>query len=92
MNAIHQIREAGFTIELLPNNKLGVKPSTLTQQQRDYLTFNKTEIVKHLQIEMIRAWLHKIREPEEDHHLVLDKCRLNAEAMQYFLKNARGEL
>ena len=27
-----------------------------------------------LQIEMIRAWLHKIGETESDHHLVLNKC------------------
>ena len=91
MSAIHQIREAGFMIELLPDNKLGVKPSTLTQQQRDYLTFNKNQIVQYLQIEMIKAWLNKIGEPEEDHYLVLDKCRNDRNAMDYFLKHARGD-
>lgn len=44
-----------------------------------------------LQIEMIRAWLHKIGEPDEDHHLVLDKCRIDPEAMEYFLRHVRGE-
>ncbi|MBL0010756.1 MAG: hypothetical protein IPP22_06675 [Nitrosomonas sp.] len=50
MNVIHQIKEAGFTLELLPNDKLGVRPSKLTQQQRDYLTVNKSVIVQQLQI------------------------------------------
>ena len=39
----------------------------------------------------IQGWLCKIGEPEEDHHLVLDKCRNDPEAMEYFLKHARGE-
>ncbi|MBA3756573.1 MAG: hypothetical protein H0X02_10245 [Nitrosomonas sp.] len=43
------------------------------------------------QIEMVRAWLHKIGEPEQDHYLVLDKCRIDPGAMQYFLKHAGGE-
>lgn len=91
MNAIHQIKEAGFTLELLPNDKLGVRPNTLTQQQRDYLKFNKSEIVQQLQIQMMGAWLHKIGEPEEDHYLVIDKCKSDSDAMEYFLKHARGE-
>ncbi len=40
----------------------------------------------------IRSWLKHIEEPEEDHHIVIDKCRRNPEAMQYFLKHAEGEL
>jgi|GEM_PF-5470255 len=44
-----------------------------------------------LQIEMIRAWLHNIGEPPEDYYLVLDKCANDPEAMQYFLRHARGE-
>ena len=36
----------------------------------------------------IRAWLRHIGEPEEDHHLVLDKCKSNPEALAYFLKHA----
>ena len=50
MNVIHQIKEAGFTLELLPNDKLGLKPSTLTQQRRDYLT------VKALGVKMRQPW------------------------------------
>ncbi len=51
----------------------------------------KDEKIMQIRIEMIRAWLHKIGEPEEDHHLILDKCRNDPEAMEYFLKHARGE-
>jgi hypothetical protein len=41
-------------------------------------------------IEKIRIWLSKIGEPAEDHHLVLDKCRNDPEALAYFLKHANG--
>ncbi|PSJ18451.1 hypothetical protein C7H79_02370 [Nitrosomonas supralitoralis] len=44
-----------------------------------------------IQIEMIRAWLHKIGEPEEDHFIVLDKCKRDPEAVQYFYRHATGE-
>lgn len=86
MNAIHQINEVGFTLKLLPNDRLSVRPGTLTRQQRDYLKFNKAEIIQQLQAQMIRAWLHKIGEPEEDHYLVIDKCKHDHEALIYFLK------
>ncbi|MCW5599419.1 MAG: hypothetical protein KIT59_09970 [Nitrosomonas sp.] len=36
-------------------------------------------------LETIRAWLYRIGEPEEDHHLVIDKCKSDPEAMAYFL-------
>ena len=49
------------------------------------------EKIIQIEIEMIRAWLHKIGEPEMDHHLVLSKCRNDPEALEYFLKHARGE-
>ncbi len=39
---------------------------------------------------LIQSWLSNIGEPQEDHYLVLDKCRNNPEAMEYFLKHARG--
>ncbi len=44
-----------------------------------------------IEIEMIKAWLHKIGEPEADHFLVLDKCRNDPEAMKYFVRHANGE-
>lgn len=47
--------------------------------------------IGNLQIEIIQAWLFKINEPEEDHFLVLDKCRNDPDAMAYFLKLANGD-
>ena len=44
-----------------------------------------------IEIELIRAWLHKIGEPEEDHFLVLDKCKTDPDALEYFFNHARGE-
>lgn len=42
-------------------------------------------------IEKIRSWLFHIGEPVEDHYLVLDKCRNDLDAMDYFLKHGRGD-
>lgn len=44
-----------------------------------------------IEIKLIRGWLFKICEPVEDHFIVLDKCKADPEAMEYFLKHARGE-
>lgn len=43
------------------------------------------------QLEIIRTWLFKIGEPESDHHLVIDKCKNDQDALIYFLRHARGE-
>ncbi|MBX9916795.1 MAG: hypothetical protein E6Q59_01380 [Nitrosomonas sp.] len=51
----------------------------------------KISDIQSLQIEIVRAWLLLINEPQEDHDLVLDKCRNDPDAMTYFLKHARGE-
>ena len=91
MGAILEMTQAGFTFELLPNNKLGVRPNKLTQQQRTLIQTNKAEIIQYLQIEAVRAWLYKIEEPGEYHHIVLDKCKHDPEALAYFLKHANGE-
>lgn len=45
----------------------------------------QADIQKNLSL--IKEWLFSIGEPEEDHYIVLDKCRNNAEAMVYFLRN-----
>lgn len=90
MNAILPLTEAGITVELLPDNKIGVRPKSLTQEQPEYIRNNRTVIIRELELELIRGWLHKIGEPQEDHYLVLDKCRVDPEAMQYFMKHAKG--
>lgn len=41
-----------------------------------------------IDIEKVRAWLFSIGEPEEDHYIVLDKCRRDPEALTYFVKHA----
>ena len=56
-----------------------------------HCTSQKTDSLQSAQIETVRAWLFSICEPVEDHHLVLDKCRSDPEAMSYFLKHANGE-
>lgn len=49
----------------------------------------KDEKIKQIEIEMIRAWLFKIGEPKTDHDLVLNKCRNDPEALEYFLNHAK---
>lgn len=51
----------------------------------------KTDSLEAAQIALIRSWLFRIGESVEDHHLVLDKCKADPEAMAYFLKHANGE-
>ncbi|MXS83653.1 hypothetical protein [Nitrosomonas oligotropha] len=46
---------------------------------------------KQKNILLIQSWLFKIGEPEEDHGIVLNKCRNDPDAMEYFLNHARGE-
>ncbi|MDV6345640.1 hypothetical protein [Nitrosomonas sp. Is37] len=50
-----------------------------------------TSQITNSQIEIIKSWLFKIGEPEEDHYLVIDKCRNDPEALAYFLRHAKGE-
>lgn len=45
---------------------------------------------KEKNIFLIQNWLHQIYEPKEDHDLVLNKCKNDPEAMNYFLKHASG--
>ncbi len=52
---------------------------------------HKGEIIRDLKLEKIQEWLFSIEEPEEFHHLVLDKCRNDPEAMAYFMKHVNGE-
>ena len=49
------------------------------------------QAVNEKNILLIQSWLFQIDEPKENHYLVLDKCRNDSEAMEYFLKHARGE-
>ena len=39
-------------------------------------------------IQIIRTWLYSIGEPEEDHYLILNKCKNDPEALAYYLECA----
>ncbi|AEJ00157.1 hypothetical protein Nit79A3_0251 [Nitrosomonas sp. Is79A3] len=65
--------------------------TTMQQTPKTNATTAQQQAVIQLQIEAIRAWLFRIGEPEEDHDIVLNKCRNDPDAMEYFLKHARGE-
>lgn len=51
----------------------------------------KNSNTQSLQIEIFRAWLCRIDEPEADHHIVLSKCRNDHQVLEYFMRHARGE-
>ena len=48
------------------------------------------EKIMQIELELIKAWLIKIQEPESDHHLIINKCLSDPEALAYFLKHAQG--
>lgn len=62
------------------------------QSQKDAAQYpqiaQKTSNSQYSDIEKIRTWLNRIGEPEEDHDIVLDKCRRNPEALTYYLEQA----
>lgn len=67
--------------------------TTVQQALKRHATNGKLSVVadkESIEIKMIQAWLTRIEEPSEDHHLVLDKCKSDSEALEYFLKHARG--
>lgn len=65
--------------------------TTMQQTPKTNATTAQQQAVIQLQIEAIRAWLFRIGEPETDHFLVIDKCKSDPEALEYFLNHARGE-
>jgi hypothetical protein len=57
---------------------------------------HKQEIIKQLTerdnyLETIRQWLFQIGEPEENRHLVMDRCKADPQVLEYYLKHASGE-
>ncbi|WP_143032467.1 hypothetical protein [Nitrosomonas sp. Nm33] len=55
------------------------------------LVTSVTPQITNSDLEEIHTWLFSIGEPEEDHHLVIDKYWNDPQALEYFLKHARGE-
>lgn len=98
---IEYVRQQHLTISLSDDGHLELSPAEkITNKLIVRLRKHKSEIIEELKreqqsqqtpIELIQSWLYQISEPEEDHHLILDKCRNDYEAMDYFLKHARGE-
>lgn len=98
---IEYLRDRDLTITLTDGDSLELSPAEkITNDLIERLRQHKPAIIEVLKreqreqsqkIEMIRASLFKIGELEEDHFLVIDKCRNDPDAMNYFLKHARGE-
>lgn len=63
------------------------------QEINSFVSFGSTtnkEISKRISQEdekAIKAWLTSIDEPEEDHYIIIDKCRRDPEALAYFLEH-----
>ncbi|SDX03982.1 hypothetical protein [Nitrosomonas oligotropha] len=93
---IEYLRDRDLTITLTDGDSLELSPAEkITHELIERLRKHKPAIIQELKreqnqkIEIIRAWLHIIGEPEEDHFLVLDKCLNNPEALEYFLEQAK---
>lgn len=61
-----------------------VTPVTLVTPQKTISARNS--VITPKQEAAIRAWLNYIEEPEEDHDIVINKCRRDLEALAYFMK------
>ena len=98
---IKYLRNRELTVSLTDDDSLELSPAErITIDLIERLRKHKLAIIEVLKleqreqnqkIEMIRAWFHCIGETEEDHFIVLDKCRNDPGAMEYFLNHARGE-
>lgn len=65
--------------------------TSATDNERMYstvATVASVAVADSADIEKIRSWLYKIDEPEQDHYIVLDKCRRDPEALAYFIEHA----
>lgn len=72
---------AGVALKPLPNKT--VTPVTRATPRKTK-SVNNPEITAE-QETLIREWLGHIEEPKKDHHIVIEKCRRDREALDYFL-------
>ena len=93
---IEYLRDRDLTVSITDDDSLELSPAEkITHELIERLRKHKPAIIEELKreqnqkIEMVRAWLHRIGEPEADHDLVLNKCRNDPEALEYFLKHAK---
>ena len=96
---IDYLRSHDLTVIVADDDNLEIFPADkITHELIERLRKHKPAIIEELKreknqkIEIIRAWLHRIGEPPEDHHIVLSKCRNDPEgAFAYFSRHASGE-
>jgi hypothetical protein len=76
-------------IQVLPKNSIRNKAVTPAAPVTPKKTISvKDTAITPKQEKTIRTWLTHIGEPEEDHYIVLNKCRRNPEALAYYLERA----
>ena len=76
-------------IQTLPKNTIrnnDVTPVTPVTPKKTLS--EKNLVITTEQINKIRTWLNHIGEPENDHHIVINRCRSDPEALAYYLKQA----
>lgn len=93
---IDYLRSHDLTVIVADDDNLEIFPADkITHELIERLRKHKPAIIEELKreqnqkIEIVRAWLCLINEPVEDHDLVLNKCRNDPEALEYFLKHAK---
>lgn len=98
---ITDLRAAGIELAAQGENLLVTPVSHLTDEQREFIKANKSEILRLLRNERrhldgslearlsrIRAWLQHIGESDDDIAEVLGLCRTDPEALDYYLKRS----
>lgn len=88
-NATQTPKASNINVPLATSNA-----TTAQQALKRHATNEKLSVVadkESIEIKMIQAWLIRIGEPSEDQNIVFNKCRNDPEALEYFLKHARGE-
>lgn len=75
--------------KILSNTQITELPKLTEAPFGGFVSTTQAQIKKN--ILLIQSWLYQIDEPEEDHYLVIDKCNLDSEVMEYFLKHACSE-
>lgn len=95
---IDYLRNQELTITIVDDDVIELSPiEKISDKLIERLRKHKLSIIEELKreqdqkIELIRQWLFSIEEPEEYHHIVLNKCEQSPEAMIYFSKHANGE-
>jgi hypothetical protein len=89
MNTLAKFKKDGFTFTL-NDSGFNVKPSgRLTDEQRQFIKSHKAEIMQDLREEqLIIKWLASTGADSEEVDDVLNRCRSDLEAREYFLSRS----